>query len=639
MCGIAGIVCTLDSAEPVDSDVLTLMRDTMVHRGPDSSGLYVAPDRRIGLAHRRLSIIDLAPEADQPMHDVSGSLTIVFNGEIYNHVQLRAELTRIGHNKWQTDHSDTEVVLEAFREWGIDCISHFRGMFAFSLWDSRSNELWLVRDRIGIKPLYYTDHGGRLSFASEIKALLADPTIPREVDEEALFHYLTFATTPAPMTMFRDVSKLPAGHWMRVGADGSRTTHRYWDVWDAASPMTSMPDQEIADSLLDELQTSVAFRKISDRPVGVFLSGGIDSTTNAYLFGEGDPEQVDTFTIGYEGNDLSYRDERDDAAAVADALGSRNTQLALTPEDISSFALNMAYHQDEPIADPVCIPLYYVSKLARDHGMVVCQVGEGADELFHGYENWAGHRTLDRLRRLSPSTGIFGIPSFVLGATGLISPHRREYLERLSRGNPTFMSGVMAFTEREKRQLLSDDLLRRLGDLSSVDVILPIRRRFEDNAWSTDIVNWMTYADLSLRLPELLLMRVDKMSMAVSLEARVPFLDHKFVEKAMSIPPDVKIRNGVAKAILKLAVADVIPRDVIDRPKQGFGLPLQDWIGSILDAGGREAIRELRDRSGLLNPAAVDAVIEGRDVARIWILMNLALWWKVYIDRSGEIIA
>jgi asparagine synthase (glutamine-hydrolysing) len=511
-------------------------------------------------------------------------------------------------------------------------------MFAFSLWDSRSSELWLVRDRIGIKPLYYTDHGGRLSFASEIKALIADPAIPREVDEEALFHYLTFATTPAPKTMFRGVSKLPAGYWMRVGADGSRTTQRYWDVWDAASPMTSMPDQEIAESLQDELQTSVALRKNSDRPVGVFLSGGVDSTTNAYLFGEDDPEQVDTFTIGYEGNDLSYRDERNDATAVADTLGARNVQLALTPEDISSFSLKMAYHQDEPLADPVCIPLYYVSKLARDHDMVVCQVGEGADELFHGYENWAGHRSLDRLRRLSPSKGIFGLSSFVLGAAGRISPHRREYLERLSQGNPAFMSGVMAFTEREKRQLLSDDVLRRLGDLSSVDVILPIRRRFEDNAWSTDIVNWMTYADLSLRIPELLMMRVDKMSMAVSLEARVPFLDHKFVEKAMSIPPDVKIRNGVAKAILKKAVANIIPRDVIDRRKQGFGLPLQDWIGSILDDGGHEAIRELRDRSGLLNPAAVDAVLEGHDVARIWILMNLALWWKVYIDRPGEMI-
>jgi len=391
--------------------------------------------------------------------------------------------------------------------------------------------------------------------------------------------------------------------------------------------------------LRDELQTSVAFRKISDRPVGVFLSGGVDSTTNAYLFGEDDPEQVDTFTIGYEGNDLSYRDERDDATAVADALGARNTQLALTPEDISSFASKMAYHQDEPIADPVCIPLYYVSKLARDHGMAVCQVGEGADELFHGYENWAGHRSLDRMRRLSPSKGIFGLSSFVLGAAGRISPHRREYLERISQGNPAFMSGVMAFTEREKRHLLSDEVLRRLGDLSSVDVILPIRRRFEDKAWSTDIVNWMTYADLSLRLPELLLMRVDKMSMAVSLEARVPFLDHKFVEKAMSIPPDAKIRDGVAKGILKRAVADIIPRDVIDRPKQGFGLPLQDWIGSILDAGGHEAIRELRDRSGLLNPTAVDAILEGHDVARIWILMNLALWWKVYIDRSGEVVA
>ena len=381
MCGIGGSYNFGPATGPVDIPYLRRLREPMSHRGPDGAGEWVSDDARVGLCHQRLAIIDLSEAAGQPMSDSSGTLTISFNGEIYNHVEIRAELEQLGHVRWNTDHSDTEVVLNAFLEWGIDCLKRFRGMFAFALWDSRSGDLWLVRDRIGIKPLYYTTLPGRIIFASEIKALLADPTLIRSVDHESLFHFLTFLTTPAPRTMFAGVNKLSPGTWLRVSRDGSIKEHRYWDVWDHTDPMTNSSDDEIAERVLTSLDGAVQARKTSDRPVGVFLSGGIDSGTNAALFSRGESDQIKTFTAGYRGEDLSYEDETSAARSIAEFTGASHHEVILDKEDVLDFLPDMARHQDEPIADPVCVPLYYVSKRAREEGVVVCQVGEGADEL------------------------------------------------------------------------------------------------------------------------------------------------------------------------------------------------------------------------------------------------------------------
>ena len=307
MCGIVGALVFRNSNFLVTEPYLVGMRDTMSHRGPDGSGVWVSGNGRVGLGHRRLSIIDLSDAASQPMCNEDESLWISFNGEIYNHAEIRSELEGSGSHRWKTDHSDTEVILHAFEQWGIDCLEKFRGMFAIAMWDAKSRELWLIRDRVGIKPLYYSVHHGRITFASEVKALLRDPDQKREVHEEAFFHYLSFLTAPAPQTLFEGIRKLPGGTWMRITEDGQIRENRYWDVWDHTTPLVGVPEIEIARRLLEELRTADTLRKVSDVPVGVFLSGGIDSSTNAALFSEGEGSPVKTFTIGYKGDYESYR--------------------------------------------------------------------------------------------------------------------------------------------------------------------------------------------------------------------------------------------------------------------------------------------------------------------------------------------
>lgn len=287
MCGIVGVLSFSNSFQ-VSEPYLTRMRDEMSHRGPDGAGNFISGDRRLGLGHRRLAIIDLSAKADQPMTNEDGTLWVVFNGEIYNHAEIRAELERRGGHRWRTDHSDTEVILHAFEQWGIDCVQRFRGMFAIALWDAKKRQLWLIRDRIGVKPLYYSIHHGRITFASEIKALLADEEQDRSLNEEALYYYLSFNATPAPHTLFSGIQKVAPSTWLRISEDGHVQASRYWDVWDHTQPLTNVSEAEIAEQIISELRTCVKLRKISDVPVGVFLSGGIDSSTNAALFSEGD---------------------------------------------------------------------------------------------------------------------------------------------------------------------------------------------------------------------------------------------------------------------------------------------------------------------------------------------------------------
>ena len=576
MCGVVGIYSF--NGQPVEKNLLIRMRDTMVHRGPDGAGIWVSEDRKVGLGHRRLSIIDLSEAAAQPMCNEDATLWISFNGEIYNHAEIKSELQNIGNHKWKTDHSDTEVILHAFEQWGIHCLEKFRGMFAIALWDDKRRELWLIRDRIGIKPLYYSILNGRINFASEIKALLEDPEQKRGVDEEAFFHYLSFLTTPAPQTLFEGIKKLPAGTWLNIKENGQIRKNRYWDVWDHTEPMIDIPEDEIAAQVLHELRTAVKLRKVSDVPVGVFLSGGIDSSTNAALFSEGEERPIKTFTIGYEGEYPSYPNELQYARQMATHVGAEYHERILTQNDLLDFLPRMVHLQDEPIADPVCVPVYYVSKLARDNGVIVCQVGEGADELFWGYSTWK--RALQfqyyddlPVPRLLKKMGLIGIKSVGKGDTVYY-----EWLRRGASGQPIFWGGAEAFTDLQKKKLLSHRLREKFADLTSWEILKPIRQRFEEKAWGKSHLHWMTYIDLNMRLPELLLMRIDKMSMGVSLEGRVPFLDHKFVELAMSIPESVKTKNGILKYILKKAVRGLIPDELIDRKKQGFGVPVYEWF-------------------------------------------------------------
>jgi asparagine synthase (glutamine-hydrolysing) len=629
MCGINGTLA-VDDEYRIDPALLARMRDTLAHRGPDGAESWVSDDGRVGLAFRRLAIIDLSETAMQPMPNEDGTIRVVFNGEIYNHLEIRKELEELGH-EFRTDHSDTEVIVHGFEEWGIDVLQRLRGMFAIGVWDERERALWLARDRIGIKPLYWTLHHGHLNFASEIKALLQDPQQERAVDEESLYHYLSFLTTPAPQTLFRGIRKLAGGTWLRIGRGGDLREERYWDVWDGVEPLTTESEQEIAARVLDELRTSVKLRKLADVPVGVFLSGGIDSSTNAALFSEGEGAPIKTFSIGYEGEYDTYKNEFGYARQMAELVGADHHERRLTIDDALDFIPEMVRLQDEPIADPVCIPVYFVSKLARDNGVVVAQVGEGSDELFWGYPSWKTLLNLQRYDDLPVPRALKSAGVALAGALGKGQRREVEYLRRGAAGLPIFWSGAESFTEAQKQGLLSPRLRRELDGLTSWDALAPIRKRFDDGAWEKSHLHWMSYVDLNLRLPELLLMRVDKMSMGVSLEGRVPFLDHEFVELAMSIPEKSKTNGGTLKHILKKAVRGVIPDELIDRPKQGFGVPVYEWF---FDRLGDEARRELdtftRD-TDFLDRREVMRYIDEKRGPEVWYLLNFALWWKEYV--------
>ena len=629
MCGISGTLVFDHSGFRVTESYLTRMRDTMTHRGPDGAGLWISRDGRVGLGHRRLSIIDLSSSAAQPMSNEDDNLWISFNGEIYNHLDLRRELRACGTHRWKTDHSDTEVILHAFEQWGIGCLEKFRGMFAIALWDANRRELWLVRDRIGVKPLYYSLQNGRLTFASEIKAILEDPDQKRVLSEEALYHYLSFLTAPAPDTMFEGIKKLPPGTWLRVRADGRMEERRYWDVLDHTAPLCAESDEAISARVLDLLRDSVRLRKVSDVPVGVFLSGGIDSSTNAALFSRDESRPVSTFTIGYAGQYDSYRNELDYARLMARTVGADHHERLLTLDDLLEFVPSMVRLQDEPIADPVCVPVYYVSRLAREHGVIVCQVGEGADELFWGYPGWKTSWKLERWNRLPVPNAAKRLGLGLLTLSGRGEGFWYEWLRRGIEGQPVFWGGAEAFPEAHKRTLLSQRLRRRFSGYSSWEVLLPYWRRFERQSWDRRPVQWMTYLDLNFRLPELLLMRVDKMSMGASLEARVPFLDHELVQLAMSIPEEVKTRHGVLKTVLKRAVRGTIPDSVIDREKQGFGVPVQEWMADRLGPAMTPTIEEFCDQTDMLDRQEARRVVDAQD-PRGWYLFNLALWWKAY---------
>ncbi|OOP56596.1 MAG: asparagine synthase (glutamine-hydrolyzing) [Candidatus Brocadia carolinensis] len=631
MCGIVGSFIFRNSDFLVTEPYITRMRDTMVHRGPDGAGVWLSKDGRVGLGHRRLSIIDLSQAAAQPMCNEDGTLWVSFNGEIYNHAEIRAELKTVGGHQWKTNHSDTEVILHAFEQWGITCLHKFRGMFAIALWDSRVRELWLIRDRIGIKPLYYSIHNNRITFASEIKALLEDPDQRRAVHEEAIYHYLSFLTTPSPQTLFDGIKKLPGGTWLKITEDGGVHEQRYWDVWDYTRPLINVSEDEIARLILSELRTAVKLRKVSDVPVGVFLSGGIDSSTNAALFSEEEGRPINTFSIGYEGEYQTYQNELNYARRMATEVGAQYHERLLNMEDLITFLPQMVHLQDEPIADPVCVPVYYVSKLARDNGVIVCQVGEGADELFWGYPGWMTALKLQRLDDL-PVPRLFkkiGLPCLRLLGKDMTSYY--EWLRRGAEGEPVFWGGAEAFTETQKRRLLSPRLRKKFINFSSWEALKPIRRRFEEKAWEKSHLNWMTYLDLNLRLPELLLMRVDKMTMGVSLEGRVPFLDHKFVELAMGIPEAIKTKNGTLKYILKKAVRGLIPDELIDRKKQGFGVPVYEWFFDKLGEQIRRELSDFCDKTDFLDRVEVMRMIDQGNGPQAWYLFNLALWWKEYI--------
>lgn len=632
MCGITGAL-QLRHGPPVDPGALAAMTDVLAHRGPDDRGVWLDDARRVGLGSRRLAIIDLSPAGHMPMLSPDGQTALTFNGEIYNHADYRTEIEASGVTF--RGRSDTEVILHLYRLYGREFVHKLRGMFAIALWDAAEQRLLLIRDRIGVKPLYWTIAGGQFLFSSEIKSLLLNPAVARAVDPEAFYHFMTFLTTPAPQTLFKGIYKLPPGTMLAVGVDGDVQITRYWDVFDDAQPHPEWTAADWIDALRAELRDSIRLRMVSDVPFGVFLSGGIDSSTNTALMAEQLDHPVETFSIGY--HDAPDYNEFDWARQVAGQFGANHHEVQIGPQDLLDFLPKLIYHQDEPIADPVCVPLYYVSKLARDHGTIVVQVGEGADELFVGYDHW---RALLQLHGGAWQT-FTGLPGGLrqLGyglSAPFLSPVRRELVRRGAAGEQLFWSGAEAFGESAKAGLLTADFRRQVNGLTSHAVIAPLYRQFVQRSPAPDYANWMAYTDLHLRLPELLLMRVDKMSMATSIEARVPFLDHRFVGLAMSIPQALKVDGAAVrpKHLFKQAVRGIIPDAIIDRPKQGFRVPVKDWLADTLGTVTRTKLRDFCQRVGYFEWPVVEKLIDSHDELA-WYLLNFVLWHELWIEGQA----
>jgi len=642
MCGICGIFNYAGTSSEVNEGLINSMSREMAHRGPDDDGLFLSDDRKLGLGFRRLSIIDLAG-GHQPMTNEDGTIWIVFNGEIYNHEELRSSLEAKGHI-YKTK-SDTESIIHLYEEKGVGCVKDLRGMFALAIWDSNLRRLFLARDRIGIKPLYYTFKDGSLIFGSEIKAILKYPGIQRDIDLVALYHYLTFTATPAPMTLFKGIAKLEPGWLMTVKEGGDVRQEQYWDALEAVEDNPTQPEEYYIERLRDLLSESIRLRMMSDVPFGVFLSGGLDSSTNVALMDRYMSGPVSTFTVGFKGyeeqSELGY------ARQVAREFSTNHHEIIIDHNDLLDYLPNLIYHQDEPIADAVCVPLYYLAKLARDSGVPVIQVGEGSDELFSGYEHYRRilqlHRGWKHFDGLPGSIkrGVYSITGPLLDFMGPRWQRRKEYLRRAAYGEELFWGGGggIAYYETDKESLLTKDFKGSFDGLTSYQVIGPHYRLMGAERPGLSNLQKFTYLELKIRLPELLLMRVDKVTMSTSVEARVPYLDHKLVEFAMNLPPHLRIRGNQLKYIMKQAARGVVPEDIIQRKKQGFWVPIKEWFMGELGEYATETLLDsgLKSR-GFFNTAFIENMIRqhkaGRDdyMYQLWPLFNLALWYRYWIE-------
>jgi asparagine synthase (glutamine-hydrolysing) len=656
MCGICGVFNYGNSSQTFDESLLVRMSDTIKHRGPDDSGTFVSPDHRVGFGFRRLSIVDLSPAGHQPMFTPDRSVCIVFNGEIYNHQVLRKELVAKGYR--YRSRSDTETILYAYQEYGLNFVHKLLGMFSIALWDEQKKRLVLVRDRIGIKPLYYTVVDGQVIFGSEIKAILQHGSVSREPDPQALDAYLTFLISPAPLTLFKNIRKLEPGHFMVVGQDGSIRKEQYWDpvplgdqptIDVDGSPVSSAPlihegvrmtEESCISTIRSLLKQSIKDRMMSDVPFGVFLSGGIDSSTNVALMAELMDRPVDTFSVGFK--DLEKYNEMAYARQIAQQFKTNHHEVMIDQSMAFDFLPGLIYHQDEPLADPVCLPLYFVSKLARDNGTIVVQVGEGSDEQFAGYNSmlreirfyrtfWKAYLGLPRLAK----SAIYKMAEIYFKKTqGYLA---LDYIRKGLEGEELFWGGAVNFTETHKRRMIDGG--------SRVEDPLPqaLAKQWHDEILrrdpSADYLKRMIYIEFKSRLPELLLMRVDKVSMATSIEARVPFLDHRMVEYSMTIPQEFKIKNGETKYILKKAVEGIIPENIIYRRKQGFAAPVSEWLRK--EWFGFAESRILGStlvRQGTLRPDFIKTMLRSHKEHKIdagqniWNLLNLTLWYDYWIE-------
>ncbi|MFZ1059033.1 MAG: asparagine synthase (glutamine-hydrolyzing) [Candidatus Rokuibacteriota bacterium] len=630
MCGIAGIVHS-DPGYPVERELLRRMTETMAHRGPDAQGLHLWDGA--GFGHRRLSIIDLAT-GDQPIFNEDRTKAVVLNGEIYNFQELRAELEARGH-RFAT-RSDTEAIVHAYEEFGEGCVARLRGMFAFALWDESERRLLLARDRVGKKPLYYVQDGERICFASELKALLRDPSLKRAIKAEALDDYFSFGAVQSPATIFQGIAQLPPAHYM-VWERGTARVVEYWDVPQGAVVRRSEADT--LEAFAQVFSEAVRVRLVSDVPLGAFLSGGVDSSAVVEAMTRLSNGPVVTTSVGFAERAFS---ELGHARAVARTVGSDHHEVVVEPR-AAEVLPRLVWHLDEPFADSSALPTYYVSKAARER-VTVALSGDGGDEVFAGYQRRYGlNRWEAGLRRWLPGWARAG----VLGPLGRVYPkadwlprplRARYFLQNLGTTfEQAYFSDLSLFRGEEKAALLSPDFRRQLN---GHDSFVAFARHFE-RVQGLDPLSQLLYVDLKTWLANDILVKVDRMSMANSLEVRSPLLDHKLVEFAATVPPDLKYRGGTSKYLLKRHLEGRVPQSVIYRRKQGFEIPLASWLRGELREMAEDLLLSPRSLSrGYLRAERVRRMWQDhqrrvRDhSAQLWALMVLELWHRTFVDQA-----
>lgn len=633
MCGFCGVAS-------INTDLkrfpITIIAKSLNHRGPDDCGFYA--DRYVALAHKRLSIIDLET-GHQPVFNEDKTKCIVFNGEIYNYLSLKDKLLNKGH--CFSTQSDTETILHAYEEWGRECVNHLRGMFAFAIWDLREKELFIARDRLGIKPLFYAEHNGKFYFASEIKAILAVQGFPRDIDEAALASYFTLSYIPAPLTIYTKIRKLLPGHTL-TWKNGRIVTNKYWDIF--FSPDRSRNEQWFIREFMDLLQDSVQMRLLSDVPLGAFLSGGIDSSALVALMSDVSIKQVNTFCIGFGGDTGGYLDERKYARMVARRCSTdhREHKVMPAPEEIMD---DIVRAFNEPFADDSAIPSYYVCKTARED-VTVALSGLGGDEAFAGYERYLGFK----LR------GIYNrVPMFLKNRviTPLIDklsekPDGRYTVNHIKRfirsgslpSDLAYFSYISILKPGLKKSLFSDPDNFGKGYEACKDLILGYFNSC--NAQGADnSLNRALYCDIKTYLPDDILTLTDRISMHHSLEVRVPFVDHKLMEFSAAIPPEIKMKWFRKKYLLKKAVKDIIPKQVINHRKQGFVGPMTQWMKTDLKPYIMETLSEKAlKKHDLLNYNTVKKIFEehfsGREIhdTLIWSFLVFQKWYDIYIEKN-----
>lgn len=576
MCGIAGIFDYSSENRRFDTELLKKMGDVIIHRGPDSGGEWISNSNKVGFSFRRLAIIDLSAAGNQPMQDESNNYSIVFNGEIYNHEEIRNELIARGY-KYKSG-TDTETILNGYKEFGKDIIRKMHGMWGFAIWDEYSQELFLSRDRIGIKPLYYYNKNGLFIFASEIKSILEHPEVSRDINLEELPNYLNLGITSRSSSLFKDIHKIQAGHSLTINSKGEIEIERYWHPFENINAAHNLNDKEIQTTLIDLLRTSIKSRMMSDVPFGVFLSGGVDSSLNVALMSELMDRPVDTFTVGFK--ELEKYNELEYARKVAKLYNTNHHEILIDEQDSFAILDDLIFHEDEPNGDPVCIPLFYLSKLTRDSATTVIQVGEGSDEQFTGY-NWM----LREYKFYNSYWKAFtALPGFAKKATyGLLKPYFKsknkfleaDYLRRAVNDEELYLSGISIFSRFHQEYLLKNP---SIGDVTA-NYAKTLHNEAKEMNNSADFLQRVLYLELQQRLAEMLLMRVDKIGMAHSIEARVPFLDHRIVEFTMSLSANQRAPKGkTTKYQLKSAVEGILPSEIIYRKKMGFAAPVREWL-------------------------------------------------------------